>query len=99
MHPHVFFPVLSPQECGTPGVELLSCALKDQRVSFIDQLDLVFKWISLRLCEKENVKAMGQVLLCLLLCVQRVHTYLYQQQRIPCHLTLDRQPFTGLACT
>lgn len=49
------------QECGTPGFELLSGAMRDQPVSFMDQLDLVFKWISLRLCEKENVKAMGQV--------------------------------------
>lgn len=49
------------QECGIVGVELLSGALRDQRSSFMDQLDLIFKWISLRLCEKENVKAMGQV--------------------------------------
>lgn len=42
-------------------MELLSSALRDQPASFMDQLDLVFKWISLRLCEKENVKAMGQV--------------------------------------
>lgn len=49
------------QECGTPGVELLSGALRDQPNAFMDQLDLTFKWVSLRLCEKENVKAMGQV--------------------------------------
>lgn len=42
-------------------MELLSSALRNQRVSFMDHLDLIFKWISLRLCEKENVKAMGQV--------------------------------------
>lgn len=42
-------------------MELLSCALRDQRASFMDHLDLIFKWISLRLCEKENVKALGQV--------------------------------------
>lgn len=59
------------QECGTPGMELLSCALRDQRVSFMDQLDLIFKWISLRLCEKENVKAMGQVSLVSTLAVER----------------------------
>lgn len=41
-------------------MELLSCALRDQQIAFMDVLDLVFKWISLRLCEKENVKAMGQ---------------------------------------
>lgn len=49
------------QECGAAGVELLSRALRDQQDAFLDSLDLVFKWISLRLCEKENVKAMGQV--------------------------------------
>lgn len=49
------------QECGTAGVELLSGALRDQPDSFLDSLDLVLKWVSLRLCEKENVKAMGQV--------------------------------------
>lgn len=49
------------QECGTPGLELLSRALRDQRNSFMDQLDLILKWVSLRLCEKENVRAMGQV--------------------------------------
>lgn len=42
-------------------MELLFTALRDQRASFMDHLDLIFKWISLRLCEKENVKAMGQV--------------------------------------
>lgn len=42
-------------------MELLSGALRDQRASFMDHLDLIFKWTSLRLCEKENVKAMGQV--------------------------------------
>lgn len=45
-------------------MELLSVALRDQRASFMDHLDLIFKWISLRLCEKENVKAMGQVCHC-----------------------------------
>lgn len=44
-------------------MELLSRALRDQNASFMDHLDLIFKWISLRLCEKENVKAMGQVCL------------------------------------
>ncbi|CAM9795466.1 unnamed protein product [Ectocarpus sp. 6 AP-2014] len=59
----ILFPArVGSMECGTPGMELLSCALRDQRVSFMDQLDLIFKWISLRLCEKENVKAMGQLL-------------------------------------
>ncbi|CAM9413692.1 unnamed protein product [Ectocarpus fasciculatus] len=60
---NVLFPArVGSMECGTPGMELLSCALHDQRASFMDQLDLIFKWISLRLCEKENVKAMGQLL-------------------------------------
>lgn len=59
------------QECGTPGMELLSTALRDQRASFMDHLDLIFKWISLRLCEKENVKAMGQV--CRLVGTPRCH--------------------------
>lgn len=59
--PFVLFVCWLMQECGTPGMELLSDALREQRVSFMDQLDLIFKWISLRLCEKENVKAMGQV--------------------------------------
>lgn len=49
------------QECGAAGVELLSRALREQKDAFLDSLDLVFKWISLRLCEKENVKALGQV--------------------------------------
>lgn len=58
----VFHFSLSPgQECGAAGMELLSRALRDQPDSFLDSLDLVFKWISLRLSEKENVKAMGQV--------------------------------------
>lgn len=42
-------------------MELLACALREQEGAFMDQLDLVFKWVSLRLCEKENVKAMAQV--------------------------------------
>lgn len=48
---------------------MLSSALRDQRVSFMDHLDLIFKWISLRLCEKENVKAMGQVGYALVACL------------------------------
>ncbi|CAM9466508.1 unnamed protein product, partial [Hapterophycus canaliculatus] len=59
----ILFPArVGSMECGTPGMELLTSALRDQRVSLMDQLDLIFKWISLRLCEKENVKAMGQLL-------------------------------------
>ncbi|CAM9903323.1 unnamed protein product [Scytosiphon promiscuus] len=59
----ILFPArVGSMECGTPGIMLLSSALQDQRLPFLDQLDLVFKWISLRLCEKENVKAMGQLL-------------------------------------
>ncbi|CAM9636725.1 unnamed protein product, partial [Discosporangium mesarthrocarpum] len=42
--------------------ELLSKALNDQPAEFLDSLDLIFKWMSLRLCEKENVKALGQLL-------------------------------------
>ncbi|CAM9113078.1 unnamed protein product [Choristocarpus tenellus] len=49
-------------ECGAGGVELLSKALNHQPEAFLDSLDLIFKWVSLRLCEKENVKAMGQLL-------------------------------------
>lgn len=49
------------QECGVAGMQLLSDALGCQHEAFVDQLDLIFKWISLRLCEKENVKALAQV--------------------------------------
>lgn len=55
-------------------MDLLSDALRVQHDAFMDQLDLVLKWITLRLCEKENVKAMSQVL-------RQVYSKLFQSRQ------------------
>lgn len=57
------FPAKSgSMECGSDGVALLSGALEADSDSYMDHLDLIFKWFSLRLCEKENVQALQALL-------------------------------------
>lgn len=50
----LFPPVIGSMECGDVGVALLREALVTQPHSVLTQLDLVLRWITIRLCEKRK---------------------------------------------
>jgi len=60
---NVFFPAkMGSQDCGLPGIDLLERSLDADPDAFVDHLDLIFKWFSLRLAERENVQALQAML-------------------------------------
>ncbi|CAM9514386.1 unnamed protein product [Chrysoparadoxa australica] len=53
---------IGSMECGNDGMVVLASALEENPATFMESLDLVFKWFSLRLCEKGNVQALQKLL-------------------------------------
>lgn len=49
-------------ECGLEGIAMLENMLVTSNEAYMDNLDLVLKWMTLRLCEKENVQAFAKLL-------------------------------------
>jgi len=44
------------------GIDQLSIALDEHYPAYVDNLDLIFKWFTLRLCDKENVQVLQKLL-------------------------------------
>ena len=51
-------------ECAEPGLDILCKLVGDDMCMdlVVGHLDLIFKWLTLRLCERESVKALQRML-------------------------------------
>jgi hypothetical protein len=54
------------------GVEVLECVLEESLATYMENLDLIFRWLALRLCDKENVQVLHRVLELLVRSLQRL---------------------------
>ncbi len=54
------------------GVEVLADVLEESLATYVDNLDLIFRWLALRLCDKENVQVLQRVLELLVRSLERL---------------------------
>jgi hypothetical protein len=74
-----FFPKkLGSMDCGNNGIEIIYEVIQHNDDLFIDHLDLIFKWFTLRLSEREMMPTLVRMLEVISICLQNLHARGYE---------------------